>query len=104
MLEPTSHAPQTPFTDFPADLHKWGYSTYEQAGPDLDYSGKGLEAALRAIGASTNPNDWITHLVQHSPVFNQAADGKQYNVDGAMYPATGARYESVLNPKDGIVM
>ncbi|KAH7401225.1 hypothetical protein BKA66DRAFT_564883 [Pyrenochaeta sp. MPI-SDFR-AT-0127] len=104
MMEPTETANQSVFTDFPNLYTTWGYSGYEQDGPELDFEGKGVEAALRAINVSVNQNDWITHHIQHNPKFNKAPDPQTYQVGGKTYRATGARYQTVLNVKDGIMI
>lgn len=104
MLEPTETAVQSEFTDFPEIYITWGYSGYEQDGPELDYEGKSVEEALRAINVSVHQDDWVTHHIQHNPEFNKAADPQTYQIGDKTYRATGARYHTVLNVRDGVMM
>lgn len=76
----------------------------EQPGPEMDWDGKGIDAALTGIDVSADPNHWVTHNLQHSPMFNKAADPQTYQVHGKTFRATGARYQTVVNVDEGALM
>lgn len=70
---------------------------------DCDWDGEGIAAALKAIGASLDPNDWVMHHIQHNLDFNMAPDSQIYQVGDKTYRATGARFQAAINVNDSIV-
>jgi hypothetical protein len=86
LLTPPKTSAQSIFTNFPADLYKWGYIVNTERYCYMGNNQYGMEAALAGMGISADRRHWRCYTAHHgNPYGQQVVNDQRYVVDGRTY-------------------
>lgn len=85
---------QTKWDDY-GDLDDYGWDFNIEANDEEIREKIQLDDAFADLGISNDPADWIKIIQWH---------GRQSEMDGYTYPATGASYKNIVNLKNGALV
>jgi hypothetical protein len=93
MFTPPMGSAQSTFTDFPAELYKWGYVVDEEKGwcemGNIQY---GMEDAFTGLGVSSDYRRWKCYTAHHGKATaQQVINDQRYVVDGRTYRVSDQR-------------